>query len=157
MASVFRILWLYIVIHVCVCARYICFHPDSEWQNVLCPQTWMPITEEGCWIWWREERGSSSATSKTTWRTPWKTRPLRSWVRSPRKSPTTHGTRWSVQQQHGLLFCFRHTCYYIVTVVNGPRNMFQMGQAVGDFFGLCEREMYSVTELLCNLAQQMER
>lgn len=74
---------------------------SHSWLNVLRPQTWMPITEEGCWTWWREARGSSSATSKTTWRTRWRTRPDRSWAKSPRKCPLMHGT----QQRCRLLLC----------------------------------------------------
>lgn len=63
----------------------LCFHPDSHWLNVLCSQTWTPATEEGCSIWLREEPANSSATLKTTWRTPWWTPPTRLWIKWPRK------------------------------------------------------------------------
>lgn len=60
--------------------------------------------EEGCWIWWREEPGSSSATSRTTWRTLWKTPPLRSCIKFPRKSLLHLHTWCSIQPEYWLLF-----------------------------------------------------
>lgn len=78
-------------VEVCVCV--LCLRPDCDWLNVFCSQTWTPAMEEGCLIWLRGERASSSATLKTTWRTPWWTPPTRLWIKWPRKY------RWSFTGQ----------------------------------------------------------
>lgn len=65
----------------CVEVCVLCFHPDSDWLNVLWPQTWTLATEEGCSTWSREEPANSSATLRITWRTPWWTPPTRLWTK----------------------------------------------------------------------------
>lgn len=66
---------------VCWSVCVLRFHPDSDWLNVLWPQTWTLATEEGCSIWSREEPANSSATLKITWKTPWWTPPTRLWIK----------------------------------------------------------------------------
>lgn len=99
----------------------LCFHPNSHWLNVLCSQTWTPAMEEGCSIWLREEPANSSATLKTTWRTPWWTPPTRLWIKWPRK----YG--WSYPGCHQERYHKQICCLYFPSSVNSMEHWMERG------------------------------